>query len=337
MPQPAAAGATPSGFSAGIQKALPGVVKVYGAGIAGERGYGTGVIVSAEGHVVTVLSLLIEASDLRVVAHDGHVHSAEVLYRDEYRQLALLKLARQPVNLDTTAPVREQMTPADFAPPPMDDSKTLLAGEWILVLGNAFRVAEGEEAVSVMKGVVSGRSLMDAVRETQDFPYRGDIVLIDAISSNVGSPGSAVVDLDGRWVGLVGKQVTSRLTNTYLNYAYPIEEIDAFVRDALSSKDPTTRPAVVDAGTGYHGIKLTNIGYRKRLPFVLKVAPGSPAETAGVRADDLVISANGRTIPQARAFTELCERLHPGDELSLIIKRGDDLLSIRIVLTEAPE
>lgn len=333
-PQPATQAAS---WRSTVERAQESVVKIYGASIGRQQGYGSGVIVSPDGHVVTTLSLLLEAQNLRAVLHDGHIHQARVVYRDEYRQLALLKLSRHAENIDTTAPLNEQMASMNLRALTPGNSNQAQSGDWILALGNPFKIAEGAEMVSVSKGVVTGRGRLDAMQGTQAFPYRGDIILIDAISSTIGSPGSAVVDLDGHWIGLVGEIVQSRLTNTNLNYAYPVEEILAFIKDAQASSKSATRPARVAAGPGYHGVRLSNIGYRKQLPFISGVVRGSPAESAGLRRDDLIISANGTAIPHVRAFNELCERLYAGDELSLVVKRGEQLLSIRVTLVEAPK
>lgn len=321
-----------------IDRALRRVVKIYGATIAREHGYGSGVVMSPDGHVVTVSSLLLEASNLRVVTPDGHVHAAEVLYRDEYRQLALLKMGRYPMNVDTGATVREQMTPAvhdHFEP-----SGALVdveAGDYVFAVGNTFKVADGDEPVSVLRGIVCGLTRLDAERGVQEFPFRGDVILLDAITSSPGMAGGALVDIEGRWVGLIGRPATSRMTNTYVNFAYPMQEVKNFLRDAQSGAAAATRPAAPDRAQGYHGIRLSRVGYRTRLPFVQSVARGSPAEGAGVRADDLIISANGTAVPRARAFTELCDRLYAGDELSLIVKRGEELLTLRMTLTEENE
>src|SRR5690606_31272478 len=82
-----------------LQQATRRVVKLYGAGIADEHGYATGVIVSPDGLVVTVLGLFLETTNLRAVSPDGHIYHAEPVYRDEYRQLALLRLNRYPENV----------------------------------------------------------------------------------------------------------------------------------------------------------------------------------------------------------------------------------------------
>ncbi len=320
-------------------QALAATVQLYGAAIGSESGYGSGVIVSPEGHVVTVLSLLLEAQRLRAVTRDGHVWRCEVVYRDERRQLALLKMAGQPENRDTLAPLKEQLTSVrrDLLVP-VEDAP--LAGDRVFVVGNPFKVAQGDEPLTVMGGVVAGRCRFDALRGSQPCAYRGEVLLLDAITSNPGSPGSAVVDEEGRWVGLVGEIVTSRLTNTYLNYAYPAAEVLAFLNEARASGTSTTRPASVPAaatGPGYHGIRLSRIAYRRELPFVRSVVPGSPAEQAGLKPDDLILSANGVAVAQSRVFEEMCDRLHPGDELSLTVKRGEVLVTTRFTLTEPPK
>lgn len=327
----------PADLPAMFANATRRVVKLYGAAIGGEHGYASGVVVSNDGLVVTVLGLFLETTNLRAVCPDGHMYQAEVLYRDEYRQLALLKLARYPENVDTEATVDRQMSPLRLEAFSPGSTSGLHAGDWVFAVGNMFKAAEGEEAVSVLKGIVSGRTKIDAERGTQDFPYRGEVLVLDAITSTPGSPGSALIDIEGRWVGLVGKIVTSRLTNTFLNYAYPVEEVEAFLQDARSGAKAATRPATGDEPAGYHGIRLSRIGYRRQLPFVQGVAPGSPAAAAGVRADDLIVSANGTAVPHARAFNEACERLHAGDELSLIVKRGEKLIPLRMVLVEVPK
>lgn len=320
-----------------LTQATHRVVKLYGAGIGDEHGYATGVVVSADGLVITVLGLFLETVNLRAVTPDGHIYHAECIYRDQYRQLALLQLDRHAENTDTDASVDEQMTAIqlDYFQPA--DGPGPRPGDWIFSVGNNFKVADGDEPVSVLKGIVSARTRIDALHGNEPFPFRGDVYILDALTSTPGAPGSALIDLDGRWVGLVGKIVTNRQTNTFLNYAYPMDELRAFMRDAKAGANAATRPAVVDAPPGYHGIRLSKIAYRRQLPFVQNVAAGSPAAVAGVKPEDLIVSANGTAIPHARIFNEICERLHAGDELSLIVKREEQLVSIRFKLGEAPK
>lgn len=313
-----------------IASLMPAVVKIYGGRIGGQRGYATGVIVSPDGEVITPLSLLLEASDVRIVTADGQLHSAEVKHRDDYRQLALLKMR------DITA------APSQASPHPalsLDESVSPATGDAVFVVGNPFKIADGDEPCSVTRGIISGRVRLDASQPggTRPIAYRGEVLIMDAMASNTGSPGSAVFDTKGQWIGLVGEVAESRLTNTLLNYAYPVQELAAFLRDARVT---STAPAPVvhaDAGPGYHGIKLSRIGYRQKLPFIESVAKNSPAARAGAQAGDLIISANNRPVPASRAFDEICSRLHAGEDLSLIVKRGEQLVTLRFTLEEVPK
>jgi S1-C subfamily serine protease len=320
-----------------VEAALRRTAKIYGGAIGDERGYGTGIIVSGDGLVVTPLSIMLEATSLRVVTHDGRVRPARVKYRDRYRQLALLECGRN----DETAEERsgeDDAASTVWEAFPLEDEATLQSGDWVLVVGNPFKVAEGPETLTVMMGVCAGRTRLDATDGAQAYPYRGDVLLLDAITSNPGSSGSAVIDLDGHLVGMAGESVTLRATHTDAHFAYPVEELRRFLeeaRDAGTDRPRADRTA--DAKPGYHGIRLSQIGYRRRLPFVRSVAAGSPAAEAGLRTDDLVVSANGTPIAQARDFETLCRTLRPDDTLTLVVKRGEELLTIRLTLTETPE
>ena len=72
----------------------------------------------------------------------------------------------------------------------LGSSNPVHAGDWILAVGNPFKVAEGEEPLSAMKGIISGRTKLAAVRGTQEFPYLGEVLLLDAITTGPGQAGS---------------------------------------------------------------------------------------------------------------------------------------------------
>ncbi len=331
--------AGPNALAAAIARVQPCIVKLYGAGAATEHGYGSGVLVSPDGLVVTTISLLIESSRVRAVTADGHLYLAEVRHRDPVRQLALLQLRARPEDTDTDLPVVRQAAPTTFRHLAPAASTAVRPGEFVLAFGNPFKVAEGDEPVSVTKGVISARMRLDARHRLQDFPYRGEVLAVDAITGNPGSAGGALLDLDGKWLGIVGRGVYSYLTNTRLNFAIPIEEVAAFLAEARSGRavPAASAPATAPASKGYHGIRLFALAYRQGLPFVDRVDLGSPAEQAGVRREDLVISANGVSIPNARAFQRVCDALLAGDELVLVVKRGQELLTVRMTLASRAE
>jgi len=334
---PAELPSPPNAFARAIAVASPAIVKLYGAGVAAEHGYGSGVVVSQDGEVVTTLSLLLESPNIRAVTSDGRLYRGEVRYRDPARQLALLRLQTTPQGGERSAPTDEQAAPPRFAPLRPGSSKALRPGDWVLALGNPFKVAEGEEPVSALRGVFSLRTPLDARHRVQDFPYRGEVLIVDAVTGNPGSSGGALVDLDGNWVGLIGKTLWSNLTNTRLNYAIPVEEVAAFLSDAAAGRSTEPVTATAPRSKGYHGIRLFPLAYRQGLPFVDSVDLGSPAERAGVRKEDLILSVNGAPVPNARAFQRACDSLGAGDDLALVIRRGETLVTVTMKLEKPPE
>lgn len=305
-----------------VTEALPRVVKLYGASVGQSEWFGSGVLVSSDGQVVTMLSVMLDADRLRGVTADGTAYPARVVRRDEARQLALVQLdlaavhATQPPSLPYFAPV---------------SSDAVQPGDWVTVVANPFRVAEGDELLSVMLGTLSTKTKLDARRYTQDIRYDGPVLVVDAITSNPGSSGGALLTLDGRWIGLLGRIATSNLTGTRLNYAIPGEEVDAFLRGVPTIRSVQT---VEPIEPGYHGIKLFKFGFRRKLVYVDRVAGNSPASRAGLRRDDLIVTIDGKPIRRVREFHEIMNRHGPGEVVTLDIKRGKKLITAKLTLDE---
>ena len=322
------------GFDRAIEAAVPRVVKLYGLGVGAQAGYGTGVVVSSDGLVLTVLSLLIDARRVRAVTWDGTYYEAEVVHRDNARQLALLRL-KSPDQGGDTVKQRDSASPFTFfdlkCGAAATDGAALRPGDWVLAAGNPFKVADGAEPVSVVHGVFSARTRLDARRQVKEFPYHGDVLVIDAVTSNPGAPGSAVVDVEGRFVGMIGREVVSNLTHTHFNYAMPRDVLCEFLNEATGV---TPRVAVAVANPGETlvdpGIRLTRTGYRDLPPLVDRVRRGSPAELAGVRQDDLILSVNGKNVSNPDEYDERLRAIASDEAIDLVIRRGRNIVTIRI-------
>lgn len=329
-----------SGFDQAVDRLLPRVVKLYGVGAGKQAGYGSGVLVSEDGLVLTVYSLLIDARELKVVDADGVSYGAKVLHHDRTTQLALLRIKqpegdRAATAHDEDAGVAERFPYFDLACGTVRGGREYLddllrPGDWIVAAGNAFKVAVGAEPVSLAHGVFSARTRLDATRRVKDFPYQGDVLVFDAITSNPGAPGGAVVNLDGEFVGMVGRQVVSNLTRTHFNYAMPRDVICEFMAEALGDGTSDGLSLVAKRQRTDSGIRLTKAGYQTVLPFVERVKRRSPAARAGVRSDDLILSVNGRNV---RSVEECRKRLLavPADEaINLVIRRGREIVTVLI-------
>ncbi|MFQ5429933.1 MAG: S1C family serine protease [Phycisphaerae bacterium] len=319
-PAEAAPNVAPNTVRRALDSAAAAVVKLHGGRLAREHGYGTGFLISADGDIVTAASLLLSGRSLRAVLSDGRAFPARLVRSDDYRKIALLKIDGQ--NL-----------------PHLDLTKTdqLAVGDTVIALGNWYKVAEDDEPVSVSRGILSLRTHLHARRLTQPFPYRGPVLVCDAITSNPGAAGGPLLDIDGNCVGMIGHAVEAVDTNTRVNYALPSEEIIAFLGGARAPR-AATRPAAdrSQAARPYVGIRISKLGFHHVAAYVERVRPGSPAARAGIRPDDLIVAIDGRRIGDARGFREAIQAMTPGQVVTFIIKRGGSVLSIDVTIGETP-
>lgn len=334
-----AAASVADGYNQAIDTLLPRVVKLYGVGVGEQAGYGSGILVSEDGLILTVFSLLIDARSLRAVTADGTTYEAEVLHRDVDKQLALLRIKASESQSLNLPYFDIRCRPSDAESDLPDCAELTRPGDWIIAAGNSFKVADGAEPVSLAHGVVSTRARLDARRRIKDHPYRGDVLVIDAITSNPGAPGSAVVNLEGEFVGMIGRVVTSNLTHTNFNYAMPRDVLATYVEEAKSAgASGTPTLARLDSiletqspGPKVEiGLRITRTGYNRLPPMVDRVQWGSPAEKAGLRKDDVILSVDGRTVNDVADYDERLAMALPGEPLTIVVRRGERILSLQV-------
>lgn len=303
-------------FAEAIQIAQRRTVKIYGAGIGRSPAYASGILVSSTGDVLTGNGVYLGADNLRVTLPDGTTHPATVVRRSQNLQVAQLKI--------------EANTPDFFEIP---EKPAAGKGDWILAVSNAFKVADRAEPLSVNIGVLSLRTQLDARRGINDFPYEGDVYLYDAITSNPGAAGGAVVSTEGKLVGMIGRVIESKSTNTRLNYAVPADTLLKFMAGEEPAPMVTQTPST--GAKGELGIRLFALGGRKSPAFIDRVIPNSAAAKAGLKTDDMVISIGGEIVRNAGDFNRLAEALKAGVEVTIEVKRKNDLLTIKLMPSEA--
>ena len=294
----------------------PKMVKVYGASAGRIEGYATGVIVDGNGLVLTTQGVFLDGNQIRVVTADGVSHSASILKRDRVHQLTLLQIAK---------------SSNEYFEVQQEDVGN--KGDWVVAVCNAFKVADKQEPLSATLGVISLRTSIEARLNSRDVAYRGDLVLIDQITSNPGAAGGAVITTDGRLVGLIGKIINSSETNTRLNYAIPNSVLHEFINQDVTQVDE----AVVENKEVDLGIKLFVLGGRNSPAYVDRVKRGSPAHKAKLKTDDLLISIAGEKIGNMRDYREAVKTLRAGEEAIIVVKRGAELLRLTIVPQEKTE
>ncbi len=295
------------------------VVKIYGAGgIRGLEPYQTGLLISAEGHILTVWSTVLDTVEITVVLDDGSRHSATLQDTDVSLEMALLKIDASDVPYFDLVEVAEVET-----------------GTWVLAFSNLFGVAAGDEPVSVQHGCVSARIDLDARRGVFSTPYRGPVYVVDAIVNNPGAAGGALTDYQGRLVGLLGKELRDARTSLWLNYAIPLTTLQPTLQamlegsarpdnpfDQLRPAEPWDLPQT--------GILLVPDVLDKTPPFVDAVAPESPGRTAGLLPDDLIVYVGEELVTSCQAVRESLAMLDARQPLRMTVMRGDELRQYEI-------
>ena len=304
-----------------IEKVLPCVVKVHGAsGLATIEAYSSGVLVSAQGHVLVIDQVMMQRGSTKVVLADGSVHPAQLLDSDDKLGVRLLKIE------DLAAP-----TPF-LVPSQREDWRN---GTLVFSVGNCFRLAEFSEKNSVTFGVLTARTRTGLRYKLQDMDYDGELLVTDA-ANNPGHEGGGLFTRSGEWIGLNAKVVESTETNTQLSAAVPVWAIKPFLDRVLAGKAvPEEDPKANGKPSGFHGIVLFDKGGRTSPPaYVERVVPGSPAAAAGLRADDLIVRIGENAIRSCREFRHFMNRIGAGEKAVLTYKSGSEVKRIELVLTE---
>lgn len=308
-----AAGTTPAPATPGetIADAARKVVKLYGAGgVRGLEAFQTGILVSADGQIVTVMSTVLDADEIACVLDDGRRYVATVVGIDPRRELAVLSIKGE----DLPAFVLEESDP-------------LPTGARIFALSNLFGVAVGDERVSAQHGVIAGVVPLEARRGTYEAPYRGAVYILDCTTNNPGSPGGALVDWRGRLVGILGKELRATSSGIWLNYALPVAEVARGYREILAGGGTNPIAAAGSPTTPAFdplllGAVLVPDVLDKTPPFIESTRPDSAAARAGLRPDDLLVAVNGRGVTSRSAVQQALALLADGDPVRVTVIRA---------------
>lgn len=274
------------------------------------RGTGSGFIIQPDGLVVTNHHVIAAADEIEVVLKNGRVYPAEVVGRDAYTDLALLRVAP------------EKPLPAL----PMGDSDQLAVGQWVVAIGSPFGL---EQSVTV--GIVSAKG-----RVIGSGPY-DDFIQTDA-AINPGNSGGPLVDLSG---SLVGVNTAIVAEGHGIGFAIPVN-LAKGVLAQLRTEGRVTR--------GWFGIAIQDltpeledyygVGHKQGV-LVTEVFDDHPAHLAGVRQNDIILAVDGKSVHSARSLTYAVAGLKVGQTVVVTVWREDAARDLALVVarreTTAPE
>lgn len=262
---------------------------------------GSGVVISTDGLIVTNEHVIGGAAEISVRFLSGEQFSAEVVGADADSDLALLRVNVKGIQYLGVA-----------------EEDDLMIGETVIAIGNPLGL---ENTVTV--GVLSARDR--TVSSPRTNRVYTDFLQTDA-SINPGNSGGALVDLEGRLIG-INTAIVGEAQG--IGFAIPAKRVRRVVADLL--RYGRVQPAwlglfVRDLPTTGRGGKLLGVG-------VVDVFPDSPADRGGLRVGDVLLSGNGRSFTSRDDFATLLAQLTPGERAELEILRGKS--SSRVTLRAA--
>lgn len=300
--------AAPAGSVAAIVESIrPSVVAVFTEAFTFE-GAGSGVVLDAGGHILTNAHVVSEANQIEVLFSDGRRLDARVVGRDEISDLAVLKVEA-----------------SDLTAAPLGSSDELRVGDRVIAVGNALALSGGP---TVTEGIVSAleRSI-DADNGSLE-----NLIQTDA-AINPGNSGGPLLDDSGRVVGI---NTAGAANAQNIGFAIAISPARAIV-DQLIQTGKVVRAFLGVSMTDVTPEVAERLGLNTdRGALVVQVEPGTPAERAGIRADDVIVEAGGEQIEQVRDMLRAIRSRKPGDRLEMVILRGEDRRQVTAVLIERP-
>jgi len=259
---------------------------------------GSGVIIDAsEGYVMTNAHVVENATSIEVTTKDNHQYKAKLIGRDPDTDIAVLQIPR-----------------GNLTAVPIGDSDRLQVGDFVLAIGNPFGLGQ-----TVTSGIVSalGRSNL-GIEGPEGYE---DFIQTDA-SINPGNSGGPLVDLQGRVVGINTAILAPGGGNIGIGFAVPIN-MARQVMDQLVQYGQIKRGRIGVAIQDLTPDLAQALGTRHTEGAVIaRVEPGSAAERAGLRPNDLIVAINGTLM---RTGSELRNRVglsRIGDEVELTVERG---------------
>ena len=292
-----------------VAKAGPAVVSIQAIyGGPNGRGAGTGVLLTANGEILTNAHVVDGATSVQVVlSGEAQSRQAEVVGADAAADLALLRISGA-----SGLPTAE-----------LGSSSAVAVGDDVVAIGNALALQGGP---TVTRGIVSA---LDRTLETDGDAMTGLIQTDASISS--GNSGGPLVNAAGQVIGVNTAVAASRGGRAAENIGFAIAIDEAIpVVERLRGNTSAAR-------TGRLGVSTTDPTDGSRGALVAEVVADSPAARAGIEAGDLITRVGTRTVSGAATLAAAVRSHRPGESVSLTLVRDGRTLTLKAALAVAPE
>jgi len=287
-----------------------------------EIGGGTGFVISQDGLILTNKHVASDAeAEYAVVTNDDKKYDAKIVAADPFLDIAVLKIEAK-----------------DLPTVELGDSDKIELGQTVIAVGNSL----GEYKNTVTKGVISGKG-----RRVVAGDFMGSNEIIEeAIQTdaaiNPGNSGGPLVNLAGQVIGI---NTAINLEGQLIGFAIPINSAKQAI-ESVKKNGKIVRPWMgvryVLLSEGIAGANNLKVNYgalivRGRAEDELAVAPGSPADAAGLVENDIILEIDGQKIDENSPLAKEIAKHQPGDEVNLkVLSKGEDKM-VKVTLGEFKE
>jgi putative serine protease PepD len=302
------------------------------------QGEGSGVLLDAEGRILTNNHVVAEGGTIHVVLNDGRAYPAEVVGTDATTDLAVIKITKPPAGL---------------TPVVLGDSEAVKVGDPVMAVGNPLGLAG-----TVTTGIVSAvnRPVTTTARENrpddsdpfgfgqgQQNQAQPEQVVTNAIQTdaaiNPGNSGGALVDAQGRLIGinssiasLSGSVAGSPGGSIGLGFAIPVNSAQAIAQELIKN-GKALHPWI---GVTLQSKTVTVDDAQRASAVAATVTAGSPAEKGGVKAGDAVIAIDGTAINGSDSMVATIRERRPGDVITMTVVRDGKTQDLKVTLGTKP-
>jgi putative serine protease PepD len=293
-------------------KLLPSTVQVNangGAGGGSGGATGSGFVVDTKGHVITNNHVVADATgtgELEVVDFSGRSHAARIIGRSPVYDIAVLEVANSQA----------------LQPAALGSSRAMRIGESVVAIGSPLGLSS-----TVTSGIVSALD-----RPVTTGSEAGDSSYINAVQTdaaiNPGNSGGPLVNLRGEVVGVnsaiatTGGTASGESGNIGVGFAIPMEQVRITANQILRTGE--AQYPVIGANV--------NTVPKKKGANIVKVNANTPAEKAGLEANDLVVAVNGKQVTDSIGLIVAIRAHQPGETIILTLLRGDQRRNLKITL-----
>jgi Do/DeqQ family serine protease len=272
-----------------------------------QHGVGSGVIVTKDGYILTNNHVVESADDIKVALNDGRDFSAKVIGRDPQTDIAVLKIDAH-----------------DLPFLPIADSDKIEVGDVVLAVGNPFGIGQ-----TVTTGIISAKG-----RATLGLDYE-DFIQTDA-AINPGNSGGALVDTDGRLIGINTAILSRSGGNQGIGFAVPTN-LARWVMDGIVQNGHVER--------GFLGVNIQDLTPDLAKEFKLaqangalvsEVTPQSPADKAGLKSGDVIVEFNGKPVTDSRHLKLQVGATLPGASVPVKLLRDGASRTLQVTVKELP-